>query len=72
MGDVPALIAELESWQQAYPLSAFPEPDLQRARELLEAGGMTLAAVSASNMRHVVNCIVPPVLEALKPLAEDQ
>lgn len=65
MTDVEELIGQLQSWQRAYPLSAFPEPDLERARKLLEAGGMTLDSVSASSIRHVVSQIVPPVLEAL-------
>jgi hypothetical protein len=32
----------------------FPEPDLEHAAALLEAGGMTLDAVSASAMRHAI------------------
>jgi len=44
----------IEAWSRAYPLDAFPEPDLKRAAELLSAGGMTLDAISASAMRHVV------------------
>lgn len=59
---------ELHEWESAYPLSAFPEPDLDVAAELLKAGGMTLDAVSASNMRHVVAQIAPKaraVIEAL-------
>jgi hypothetical protein len=43
------------SWCDAYPLDVFPEPDFKKARELLEAGGITLDSVSASNMRHVIN-----------------
>jgi hypothetical protein len=31
-----------------------PEPDLEKARQLLAAGGMTLDSVSASCARHVV------------------
>jgi hypothetical protein len=45
---------QIYTWSKAYPLSVFPEPDLSRARELLEAGGITLDAVSASAMRHVI------------------
>jgi len=41
-------------WSHAYPLTIFPEPDLKKARELLEAGGMTLDAISADAMRHVI------------------
>lgn len=45
---------KIAQWAKAYPLTVFPEPDWDRARELLEAGGMTLDRISASNMRHVV------------------
>lgn len=45
---------EIVEWARAYPLKAFPEPDFARAAELLKAGGITLDAISASNMRHVV------------------
>ena len=48
------LVEDVESWQKAYPLDVFPEPDFKKARELLEAGGMTIDAISASNMRHVL------------------
>jgi hypothetical protein len=41
-------------WSEAYPLDVFPEPDFKRAAELLKAGGMTLDAIGASNMRRVV------------------
>lgn len=45
---------KIAQWSEAYPLSVFPEPDLKKARELLEAGGITLDSVSAHCMRHVV------------------
>ena len=48
---------EIKHWCAAYPLDIFPEPDFKKARELLEAGGMTIDAISASNMRHVVTGI---------------
>jgi hypothetical protein len=60
---------ELDEWGRAYPLSAFPEPDLGRAAELLKAGGMTLDAVSASNMRHVVERIAPKARAAIAALS---
>jgi hypothetical protein len=47
-------LTEIERWSRAYPLKVFPEPDLKRAAELLEAGGMTLDAVSASAIRRVI------------------
>jgi hypothetical protein len=47
-------LEQIVSWSRAYPLTIFPEPDMKKAAELLRAGGMTLDAVSASAMRHVV------------------
>ena len=61
---------ELDGWEGAYPLSAFPEPDLKRAAKLLKDGGMTLDAVSASNMRHVVSRIAPNAREAIATLRQ--
>lgn len=49
-----AALHQIDSWSRAYPLKAFPEPDMAKAAKLLKAGGMTLDAISASNMRHVV------------------
>jgi hypothetical protein len=54
------------SWSEAYPLTVFPEPDFIKARELLEAGGMTLDAISASSMRHVVEGVGKIAKEALQ------
>ena len=45
---------QIDQWSRAYPLSVFPEPDFKKAAELLKAGGITLDAISASIMRHVV------------------
>lgn len=44
----------IESWSRAYPLSVFPEPDLKKAAAVLKANEMTLDAISAHCMRHVV------------------
>lgn len=52
-------------WSKAYPLEVFPEPDFKQAAQLLEAGGMTLDAISASNMRHVVEGVGEIAREAL-------
>jgi hypothetical protein len=52
-----AKLDEINAWINAYPLEAFPEPDLKKAHELLKAGGVSLGAVSASNMRHVLKGI---------------
>jgi hypothetical protein len=51
------IVAQIEAWCEAYPIDAFPEPDMKKAAALLAAGGMTLDAISASNMRHVLDGI---------------
>ena len=56
---------EIYNWSRAYPLKVFPEPDFKRVRELLEAGGITLDAVSASNMRYVIESVGKIAAEAL-------
>lgn len=55
------LLADLAGWEAAYPLPMFPEPDFKEADRVLKQHGISLSAISASNMRHVVNCIVPKV-----------
>jgi len=45
----------ITQWCDAYPLEVFPEPDLQKARRVLVRHGMSLDAISASNMRHVLD-----------------
>lgn len=62
-------LRRIEQWSLAYPLDIFPEPDFKRARELLEAGGQTLDAVSASAMRRVVEGVGRIVSEALRAAA---
>jgi hypothetical protein len=47
-------LEQIVQWAKAYPLAVFPEPDFVKARALLEAGGMAIDAISASNMRHVI------------------
>lgn len=47
-------LLSIVSWSNAYPLSVFPEPDLKKARSLLEEGGISLDSISAHCMRHVV------------------
>ena len=44
-------------WSDAYPPNVFTEPDWKHVHALLEAGGISLDAVSASNMRHAVGGI---------------
>ena len=50
-----AALRDIDEWADAYPVDIFPEPDLNRAADVLKAAGMTLDAISASNMRHVLS-----------------
>lgn len=47
-----ACAAVADEWVAAYPLRAFPEPDLKRCAEVLKAAGLTIDVISASAMRH--------------------
>ena len=59
-------LERIVSWSEAYPLDIFPEPDMKRARELLAAGGITLDAVSAYCMRHVISGVGEIAREAIR------
>lgn len=59
-------LQRIDTWAKAYPLRAFPEPDFKRAAKVLKAGGLSLDAISASNMRHVINGVRNIVEQALK------
>lgn len=58
-------LQKIAQWSDAYPLDVFPEPDWMTARALLEAGGITLDAISAHCMRHVVDGVGKIAKEAL-------
>lgn len=60
-------LEKIDAWAKAYPLDVFPEPDLKRAHEVLKEAGMGLDAISASNMRHVLNGVAAIVRDALGP-----
>lgn len=47
-------LQELQQWANAYPLNIFPEPDFSLAAKVLTDAGLSLDAISASNMRHVL------------------
>jgi hypothetical protein len=59
-------LQRIVQWSEAYPLEVFPEPDWKRAAELLKAGGITLDAISAHCMRHVVTEVGKIAREALE------
>ena len=48
---------KIDNWCKAYPVEVFSEPDFKKAHKVLKDAGMTLDAVSASNMRHVLKGI---------------
>lgn len=62
---ISAALFRVLAWCEAYPVEAFPEPDMAQARALLQAGGIDLGAVAASNMRHVLKGIERIIQEAL-------
>ena len=45
---------QISQWADAYPLEVFPKPDLEKAHRVLQANGLSLGAIAADNMRHVV------------------
>jgi hypothetical protein len=48
-------IHKINQWTEAYPpQAALPEPDFKRAADVLEAAGMTVDALSASNVHYIV------------------
>jgi len=64
------IFIKIENWCKAYPLDVFPEPeDWEEIKHVLQPHGISLDAISASNMRHVVNGIqdlIKPAQEALR------
>ena len=46
---------KIKDWCEAYPVSVFPEPDLEKAARVLKENDMRLDDISASNMRHVLD-----------------
>lgn len=56
----------IQNWAQAYPLDIFPKPDLKKAHKVLKAADMMLDAISANNMRHVLDGVKNIVGQALK------
>lgn len=59
-------LARIDNWAKAYPLDVFLKPDLKRAAKVLEAAGMTLDAISADAMRHVIEGVKDITEKALK------
>lgn len=60
------LFEHIKGWCEAYPISIFPEPDFGKAHEVLKANGMTLDAISASNMKHVITQVQKMIDDAIR------
>lgn len=64
------LFEQIKNWCEAYPISVFPEPDFGKAHEVLKANGMTLDAISASNMKHVITQVQKMIDAAIRARGE--
>jgi hypothetical protein len=58
-------LQRIVQWADAYPLDVFPEPNWIMVKVLLKDSGESLDAVSASNMRHVIEGVGRIAKEAL-------
>jgi len=65
VGRLREALERIQTWANAYPLDVFQKPDLKKAHEVLKAAGMTLDAISADVMRHVLDGVKDIVDEAL-------
>ena len=50
-------LQQILNWINAYPLEVFPEPDFKKAGEILKEFDISISAISASNMRYVLEGI---------------
>jgi glutamate synthase domain-containing protein 2 len=58
-------LERLERWANAYPTQVFPKPDLKKAHKVLKSAGMSLGAINADAMRHVLEGVKEIVKQAL-------
>lgn len=65
------VLESLRAWALAYPVAVFPEPDFAKAHELLQAGDITLDAISASTMRHTLAMVLSEIERAATPAPRD-
>ena len=59
-------LVRIDTWAKAYPRDIFLKPDLKKAAKILKAAGMTLDAISADAMRHVLDGVKDIIEQALK------
>lgn len=58
-------LEKIVQWANAYPVDVFVPPDWKAVRAALDEKGLTLDAVSAANMRHVLDGLLTIVQGAL-------
>ena len=64
-------ITPIVSWAKAYPLDVFIEPTQEewaKANQVLKDAGLSLTAISGSNMRHVITEISKMASDALSKI----
>ena len=64
-------LEQIAQWSDAYPTEVFPEPDFAQATAALASSGMSIDAVSASNMRHATKGVGKIARAALKGESHD-
>ncbi len=64
-------LRRLERWAQAYPVSVFPEPDMERVHQVLKDAGMGLDGVSAYVIRYVLSEVQDIVNGGLRGIDDD-
>ena len=64
--ELESALRRIDTWAKAYPLDVFLKPDLKKAHQVLKAAGMTLDAISADAMRHVLDGVKDIVKQALE------
>ena len=57
VGELEEKLKRILDWCNAYPVGIFKVPDLKKAHKVLKENGMTLDAISAHAMRHVLDGI---------------
>lgn len=67
--DLEGTLDILRIWVEHYPLKIFPEPDMKEAMNALNVVGITLDAVSASAMRHVLTQVTE-MIDLMHPRTE--
>jgi len=66
-----AALQRIDDWAHAYPVDIFHKPskeDYKKANEVLKANGLSLDAISADTMRHVLEGVADITEKALKTI----